>query len=57
MSHPVHQRRVDGVLGHVALDPEVVVAVLRVFGQSASLDLHLVCRLPRAGYDLRAMER
>ncbi|MPN07232.1 hypothetical protein SDC9_154498 [bioreactor metagenome] len=42
--------RVDGVLGDVALDPEVVVAGTCIFGQLAALHLHLVRGLPGADH-------
>ena len=45
MRDAVGQRRVDGVLGHVALGAEVVVMPV-VLGQRPPLQLHLVSRLP-----------
>ncbi len=44
----VSNRRVDCVLGNVALDARIVVAVRRVLGQSASLLLHFGGSLPIA---------
>ena len=43
--------RVDGVFGDVTLGAEVIIPFARIFGQSAALFLHLVCRLPGTGDD------
>lgn len=52
MTHPLRERRVDGVLADIPLDAEVIRARPLILGQVAALHLVLVRRIPCAQDDL-----